>query len=635
MLLLALAFPTAASAVEIFVAPHGNDASQGTKSEPLATVQKALQMVRKAPAAEPKRIVVHAGNYFNVALSLGPQDSNLTIEAAPGERPVFYGGQPVSGWEKDGDRFYSADLPPYPKSVAPAPNKVPSWEIRMLEVDGQMAPRARFPETAAFTHETSFQVPWMSTTGGGWKRKPSREELTTLQYRDGDLGPWLEHTNAEITVYHMWDESCVGISEHDPENRLLTLSPPAGHPPGAFGVKKYVLWNIRQGLTSPGQWHHDRLRGKIVYWPLPGQDMSKTRVIAPTTTTILQLKGNKDAKIKNVTVRGISFSVTTVPLIAGGFAASQFDGAIELEEAEDCALLELTVARVAGHGINARSGIARTRIESCEVTSCGAGGIYVGGTRTLIHNNHVHAIGLSYPSAIGIYRGGNENIVSHNEVHNCSYSAINYGGRSNIIENNLLYDCMKVLHDGAAIYMFAARDCILRRNIARDITDTGGYGASAYYLDERSTGCVVEHNLSLRVAWPSHNHMATNNVIRNNVFIVEGDAKLTFPRSTGFTLEQNVISASGKIRIENPDAVSVWSGNLFHSGAGKIEQARLQNYSTTTVLESVPGDTLMADPLFKDVRNGDYSFREGSPARKLGIEPIDVRKSGRLSGSNE
>jgi hypothetical protein len=35
------------------------------------------------------------------------------------------------------------------------------------------------------------------------------------------------------------------------------------------------------------------------------------------------------------------------------------------------------------------------------------------------------------------------------------------------------------------------------------------------------------------------------------------------------------------------------------------------------------------------VRNGDYSFREGSPARKLGIEPIDVRKSGRLSGSNE
>jgi hypothetical protein len=73
-------------------------------------------------------------------------------------------------------------------------------------------------------------------------------------------------------------------------------------------------------------------------------------------------------------------------------------------------------------------------------------------------------IGLSYPSAIGIYRGGNGNLVSHNEVHNCSYSAINYGGRSNIVENNLLYDCMKVLHDGAAIYMFAARDCILRQN---------------------------------------------------------------------------------------------------------------------------------------------------------------------------
>jgi hypothetical protein len=56
---------------------------------------------------------------------------------------------------------------------------------------------------------------------------------------------------------------------------------------------------------------------------------------------------------------------------------------------------------------------------------------------------------------------------------------------------------MKVLHDGAAIYLFAARNCVLRGNVARDIVDTGGYGASAYYLDERSTGCVVERNLSL------------------------------------------------------------------------------------------------------------------------------------------
>ncbi|MBI2926192.1 MAG: right-handed parallel beta-helix repeat-containing protein [Verrucomicrobia bacterium] len=285
---------------------------------------------------------------------------------------------------------------------------------------------------------------------------------------------------------------------------------------------------------------------------------------------------------------------------------------------------------VAGHAISARGNVSDTLIEGCEIAECGAGGIYVGGTRATIHNNHVHGIGRFYPSAIGIYHGGRDCVVSHNKVHDCSYSAINYGGLRNIIEDNLLYDCMKVLHDGAAIYLFGGKECILRRNVARDFVDTGGYGASAYYLDEQSTNCVVEQNLSLRVGWPSHNHMATNNVIRNNVFIVPGDAKWTFPRSTGFTVEKNVLHATGKIRIEGVNAVANWSRNLFFTGAGKIELLDLKDYSRTGQREGPPGDTVVADPLFVDWENGDYRFRPDSPAHKLGIAPLDVSRAGRI-----
>ena len=61
----------------------------------------------------------------------------------------------------------------------------------------------------------------MSTTGGGWKRKATQEELTTLKYRPDDIRPWLDVKNAEITVYHMWDESVVGLRENDVANQLL------------------------------------------------------------------------------------------------------------------------------------------------------------------------------------------------------------------------------------------------------------------------------------------------------------------------------------------------------------------------------------------------------------------------------
>ena len=54
---------------------------------------------------------------------------------------------------------------------------------------------------------------------------------------------------------------------------------------------------------------------------------------------------------------------------------------------------------------------------------------------------------------------------------------------------------------------------VLRGNYIHDIVDMGGYGASAYYLDEQAEDCLVEGNLSVRVARPSHNHMARKNTL--------------------------------------------------------------------------------------------------------------------------
>jgi hypothetical protein len=620
-------------AAEFHVSPQGDDSADGSTAKPFATLARAIEAARRAPAAPPHRVVLQGGSYFNTSVTLGPEHSGIAIEAAPGEKPVLYGGQPLGGWESDGDRFFSAPLPEFPSNRAaePGPDALRGWEVRMLLVDGRMAKRARHPAEGSLTHENSFDVSWMSSTGGGWQRPPTDTELTTMRYRDGDLGAWLVSANAEVTVFHMWDESLVGVATNDVARHTLTFTTPAGHPPGAFGVKHYVLWNIREGLTQPGQWFHDRARNRIVYWPLPGQDLKQVEVIVPTTTSVLRLRGRRDARVRDVTVRGLGVSVTTVPLVAGGFAAARFDGAIDLQFADNCAFVDLTIARVGGQGINTRDrGDTGTRVENCEVAECGAGGIYVGGTRADIVNNHVHHVGVSYPSAVGIYRGGTDNRVRHNEVHDCPYSAINYGGRRNLIESNLLYRCMQVLHDGAGIYLFAADTCVLRGNYARDIIDTGGYGASAYYLDERSTNCLVEKNVSTGVGWPSHNHMATNNVLRNNLFLVNGDAKLTFPRSTGYALERNVIYATGRIVIEGANAVTRWSKNLFYSGTGRIEQLQLDRYSRHGVTNAPPGDTLTVDPLLEDWTSGEFGFRPGSPVEQIGFESIDPRRAGRI-----
>jgi hypothetical protein len=467
----------------------------------------------------------------------------------------------------------------------------------------------------------------MSTTGGGWKRKPTDAELTTMKYKPGDLDPWLDVRNAEVTVYHMWDESLVGVSAHDLNSHTLTFSTPSGHPPGAFGVKKYVVWNVRQGLTQPGQWYLDRTRGKVVYRPLPDEDMGKARVIAPTVESIITLKGTEQSPITGITIRGLTLSATTTPLKAGGFGAGRFDGALTATFARDCTFTDLEILNAGGQAIKVSG--SHLRVERCHTHHIGACGIRFRGDDIVIADNEVHDVGLTYPSAIALTGGGKGCRIAHNHVYRTPYSAVTCGGQENVIEGNRIHHAMQELHDGAGIYCFGGKGLILRGNFIYDIVDTGGYGASAYYLDEQSEGCLVEKNLSIGVVRPSHNHMAKGNTIRNNVFLSDREMQLTFPRSSEYTFEKNVLYAAGKITFDNFEGITKAAGNVLFSHEGKIECHKLDRYSRTGSYSLEPDQANpQADPKLAAYRQGRVEFGPDSPARKLGIEPIDVSDAG-------
>ncbi|HQI29265.1 MAG TPA: right-handed parallel beta-helix repeat-containing protein, partial [Sedimentisphaerales bacterium] len=458
------------------------------------------------------------------------------------------------------------------------------------------------------------------------------QELTTMKYKPDDLGPWLDVRNAEVTVYHMWDESLLGVSAHDPNSRMLTFSTPSGHPPGAFGVKKYVVWNVREGMTIPGQWYLDRTRGKVVYRPLAGEDMSKARVIAPVVTSILALRGARDNPIRDVTVRGLTLSATTTPLKAGGFGAGAFEGALTATSARDCVFADLEVVNVGGQAIKVSG--SNLRVERCHTHHVGACGIRFQGDGLLIADNEVHDIGLTYPSAIAVTGGGKGCQVVHNHIYRTPYSALTCGGQDNRIEGNRIHHAMQELHDGAGIYCFGGKNLVLSGNFIYDITDTGGYGASAYYLDEQCEGCVVEKNLSIGVVRPLHNHMARNNTIRNNVFVNDGPMQITFPRSSGYTFERNILFAQGPITLDNFEAVTKLSGNVLFSRQGSVECRKLDQYSRTGTYTLEPsGENPQTDPMLTAYQGGKVEFAPASPARRLGIEPIDVSDAGpRLRG---
>mgnify|MGYP005836916379 CR=1 FL=1 len=562
-----LGISSAAVAAELptwHVSPDGNDAWTGQLAQPsekkddgpMATLGAALEASRQqAPA--PRRIVLGQGrHYLEKTVVLDARDANLTIEGAGVGETVVYGGRRITGWRSDGENFWTADTPEVSAGA---------WDFRALVVNDRLCPRARLPKTGRLEHESRFPVRWMSTAGGGWERNPTEAELTTMKYAAGDLGSWLSVRNAEVTVFHMWDESMVGLSSHDPEARVLTFSTPAKSPPGAFGVNSYVVWNVREGMTEPGQWYLDRDAGRIVYWPLPGEDMSKAVAVAPRVESIFDLQGTSAKPVRNVTLKSLTLSTTTTPCMAGGFGASAYRGAIQISRGEAIRILDVEITNVAGHAIR-ESGTRELGIVGCHLHQLGAGGCRVGDGDGRIENNRIHHVGVLYPSAIALAAGGRDAryVIRRNEIHHTPYSGMAIGGTGTVIEENLLYRCMQEMHDGAAIYVSGAKGNVIRRNVARDIVKVGeGYGVSSYYLDEKCRDCVVERNVSIGVARPTHNHMTLNCVLRDNVFITEGDMDLSFARSAGFRVTGNTFHLNGKLNIGDPDAVSEWEGNLI------------------------------------------------------------------------
>jgi hypothetical protein len=534
----------------------------GTKDKPFATLEAARDAARKAGAG-PHRIVVAAGDYFlEKTLELDARDNGLTIEAGDGGKATLYGGALVTDWRRDGEKFWCADAP--------------AWDFRALVVNGRMPERARLPETGTFTHKSVFDVRWLSSVGGGWERKPTDEELTTLLYDAKDIPATLEPKNAELRVYHMWDESLCGVARNDTEKRLLTFSTPARSPAGAFGVKKYVVFNTREGMTRPGQWYLDRAAGRVVYWPLPGEDMTKAKVVAPRLERIIRIAAYNKRPAEKITLRGLSLQATTTPLKSGGFGAYAFDGALSIDLARQCAFEKLEICNVGGQGIVARS-MNDSSITDCHIHDTGACGIKAEGVQTLIARNHIHHVGRYYPSAVAVsvttptWRKDDKGFhLYRNEIHDTPYSGVIGSGGNHLIEENLISRVMRELHDGGAIYGGMSR-CILRGNMVRDVVKIGeGYGVSSYYLDEGAQDCIVERNVSVGVERPTHNHIARNLIIRDNVFIAETNMTLSFQRSGGITFQGNTLFVPGNITIGQPSAIKLWTNNVvFRNGVDK------------------------------------------------------------------
>jgi len=625
------------------------------------SLKEALKKVaglRAEGVLQPITVSLEGGEYeFDEALVIDENVSAVTVEPIGNSEVIFSGGRIIRGFKEtsyNGVRCFGAYIPEVRSG---------EWNFTDLYVDGLRADFTRYPEVGGFR---KIGVENESTDLGA--------SSSWMLVKKEDLEGISNIKDCILSFCHYWIDEHTPIKDYDSETGKLTFEYKTRFTiSGDRGDMEYYLENVPQCFSKPNHWYLDRASGMVYYIPRSEEQTPENIIVrAPVISKILEIKGDAENnnKVKNIRFRGIKFTCTRGDYASGGGyasdpqAVSEAGGIVSLYGADNCAIEHCELTNYGLHGIVIEKGCSGIRIEHCTMYDGGAGGIkiygaglgnpewsYVYGNK--ITDNIIKHCGRRYLSACGILiMHSYENEVSHNEISDLFYTGISCGWRwgygdsvshDNLITKNHIYNLGQgVLSDMGGIYLLGKQPgTVVSGNVIHDVKSLL-YGGWALYPDEGSSYMTFEDNICYNCSDNCfHQHYGSMNVVRNNIFAFAGEAvcRISLAEEHMTAIFENNIMYNDIARIYRLKADHIDNkcygaeNNIVWSKAGSPvimhESDGTPDYSFEYIQNhGLEEGSIIADPLFVDAENYNFTLRPESPALKMGFRSIDCSDAG-------
>jgi alpha-L-arabinofuranosidase len=431
-----VAVATAAFASEYHVAVTGDDGNPGTKARPFRTISAAASVAQPGDT-----VTVHEGTYRERVSPPrgGLSDSKrITYQAAPGERVIITGSEPVKGWEK-----VSAD----------------TWKV--------VIPNTFF---GGFN-------PYADLIHGDWFDGRGRQHHTGCVYLDGEwlteaAGP-LNEALAPAGQTPLWFAQVDSAGGGEPGNTTIWAQFPGVNPNEAN-----VEINVRQTVFTPEKTgvNYITVRGFIL--------RNAATNWAPPTAGQIGLVSAYWCKGWIIEANDIGYSKCSG--VALGKYSDEWDNRAESAEGYVGTLTRAlsngwNKATVGGHLVR------NNHIHHCEQTGVvgSLGCSFSTVTGNDIHDIHVRDL-FSGAEMAGIkFHGAIDVVIRDNHVYRCGPIGgiwLDWMGQGAQVAGNLLHD-----NHGADIFCEMQHGPLL---IANNL-----FLSRAHSLEFNSQGMAVVHNL--------------------------------------------------------------------------------------------------------------------------------------------